>query len=205
MSEPRVLSSTEVAEKLARAEKATPGPWVWMTWPTSAFQIYARSHSPYQSVNTSKALSLPKDALFCVGARTDVPELVASHELLRAERDDLYVRNGEIALLRLNLETAQAEVERLRGLLEKEQAEVVRLLELFALIPHTIRCRSRLPMPFGEKARANFDSSCNCIKSQVDPLPAALADESSRVTAEEKEVKAESGSALQVDVPVDEK
>lgn len=174
MYEPRILSSAEVAEKLARAEKATPGPWVWRTWPTSAFQIYARSHSPYQSVNTSKALSLTKDALFCVGARTDVPELVASHELLRAERDDLYVRNGEIALLRLNLETAQAEVERLRGLLGK--------------MPHEAGCSSRRrnPMHAGNGSPSPYEfGPCNCIKSQVDPLPAGLADEASRVTAEE--------------------
>lgn len=82
--------------------------------------------------------------------------LCNSHETLRAELDEadgLVVETtgmlyGEQAVVMI----LEATITRLRGLIEA--------------LPHEPKCRRLLPLPFGDKARAEFDGKCNCIKSK---------------------------------------
>lgn len=86
------LGKQRLAEILARAEAATPGPWC-----TDAWEIYqGTEYEPGFSAwigETCRGTSTPEqdraDAEFVAAARTDVPELVAAVQLLTAEVAEL--------------------------------------------------------------------------------------------------------------------
>ena len=50
---------------------------------------------------------------------------------------------------------------------ELKAQECVRLRKAIEAAPCSMNCRSRLPMPFSDKARAIFDGSCNCWKHKA--------------------------------------
>ncbi|MFE2930667.1 hypothetical protein [Streptomyces sp. NPDC059278] len=90
-----------LAEILARAEAALPGPWC-----TDAWEIYQGTEFEAGAEwigetarGVASAADLKQDratASFVAAARTDVPDLVAAVRLLTAERDALRARIAEL-------------------------------------------------------------------------------------------------------------
>jgi hypothetical protein len=70
-----ILTNDELAAIRARVEAATPGPW--------RTHIYPMGESTIYGVGTCGAG--PEDLAFIAAARTDVPDLLAEVERLRAE------------------------------------------------------------------------------------------------------------------------
>ncbi|MEU0634365.1 hypothetical protein [Streptomyces sp. NPDC005989] len=99
------MTPDQLAEILARAEAALPGPWC-----TDAWEIYQGTEYEVGAEwigetarGVGGAADMEQDratASFVAAARTDVPDLVAAVRLLMAERDGLRARVAE-------LETAQ--------------------------------------------------------------------------------------------------
>ncbi|MEU2135332.1 hypothetical protein [Streptomyces sp. NPDC018352] len=96
-----LLTPDRLAEILARADAALPGPWC-----TDAWEIYqgAEFEAGAEWIGETArgvagAADLKQDratATFVAAARTDVPDLVAAVQLLTAERDALRARVAEL-------------------------------------------------------------------------------------------------------------
>ncbi|MFE5090642.1 hypothetical protein ACFRCI_09605 [Streptomyces sp. NPDC056638] len=133
------MSGQRLAEILARAKAATPGPWC-----TDAWEIYqGTEYEPGFSAwigETCRGTSTPEqdraDASFVAAARTDVPELVAAVQLLTAEVDGLRTRVAELE--------AQRDRRRVRLVALQNDALNVR----GALSPNGEP--RKVPMPLGE-------------------------------------------------------
>ncbi|MEU3219986.1 hypothetical protein [Streptomyces sp. NPDC006971] len=96
------MSEQRLAEILARAEAATPGPWCADEWEIYQGTEYVPGVSAWIG-ETCRGTSTPEqdraDASFVAAARTDVPELAAAVQLLAAEVAGLRARITELEAL----------------------------------------------------------------------------------------------------------
>lgn len=140
-NQPRVLTEEEEREIQARAEKATDGPWAWthIGEKTNGYCVGFAMNTALEPLSgyvaDSDDLVDPiligeheasavnyGDADFIAHARQDIPALLASHRLLREERDRLALRTWQECDLdeaRERCDDLQAENQKLRAALEK--------------------------------------------------------------------------------------
>ena len=97
-----ILDDDAVAEIAARANAATPGPWVYMTDEAFGGEIRAAGfgegdNDKFEHVaDTPKYDDRPDDMDFIAHARTDVPALCATVRVLRAENEQLLKWQADI-------------------------------------------------------------------------------------------------------------
>lgn len=150
------MTPDRLAEILARAEAALPGPWC-----TDAWEIYQGTEFEAGAEwigetarGVASAADLKQDratASFVAAARTDVPDLVAAVHLLTAERDgfreqrNAVFKTNEELLERVEqsgLARIQAENET-RTMVRERDALRARVAELEALTPAPVQtCRA---------------------------------------------------------------